>query len=137
MMHPSNVPSIACPLTPYAGTRTPVIVASESSSDDGDSGTATVERSRRATRPAEPRPRCDVLPRWRVLLHNDNVNEITFVVDTVIDIARIERQDAILRVIEAHNDGLALLTTTHREHAELLQQQFMTKKLIVSIEPGD
>ena len=78
-----------------------------------------------------------MMPQWRVLLHNDDVNEFYFVIDSVVDIVRIRRQDAALRVIEAHNSGVALLTTTHREHAELIQQRFMSKRLIVTIEPAD
>jgi ATP-dependent Clp protease adapter protein ClpS len=40
-------------------------------------------------------------------------------------------------MLEAHKRGLALLVSTHREHAELLQEQFTSKKLTVTIEPGE
>ena len=103
---------------------------------DSQSGAATATPEL-TTRPASTRPKPRNLPQWRVLLHNDDVNEFLYVIDTVIELIRVRRQDATLRVIEAHQSGLALLTTTHREHAELLQEQFMSKKLIVTLEQQD
>ena len=82
---------------------------------------------------ARPRPR--LLPPWRVLLHNDNVNDMPYVVDTIIALTTLNRHDAVTRMLEAHNRGLALLLTTHREHAELLDEQFQSKRLKVTIEP--
>ena len=75
------------------------------------------------------------MPQWKVLLHNDDVNEMEFVVDTITELAHLNRQDAILRMLEAHDTGVALLLTTHRERAELIQDQFTTKQLTVTIEP--
>ena len=43
---------------------------------------------------------------------------------------------AIERMFEAHKTGLAHLLSTHQEHAELLQEQFLSRGLIISIEPG-
>ena len=85
------------------------------------------------TRPARPRIRR--LPPWRVLLHNDDVNLMEDVIDAIIELTTLGRQEAILRMLEAHTRGLALLLTTHREHAELLQEQFTSKRLTVTIEP--
>ena len=76
------------------------------------------------------------LPPWQVLLHNDDVNDIVFVADTIIELTTLNREDAVLRTLEAHQRGLALLLTTHREHAELLQEQFTSKRLSVTIEPS-
>jgi ATP-dependent Clp protease adaptor protein ClpS len=101
--------------------------AREAEPDGG--GTAT------ATRPAPARPRTRLLPQYRVLLHNDDVNDMIFVASTIVELARLPRVEAIDRMLEAHRDGLALLLTTHREHAELLEDQFQSKGLVVTIEP--
>ena len=37
--------------------------------------------------------------------------------------------------IPAHKTGVSLILVTHREHAELLQEQFASKRLTVTIEP--
>ena len=99
----------------------------------GGGGTATIQRP--GTRPA--RPRIDRLPPWKVLLHNDEVNFMGDVIDAILELTTLRRQDAILRMLEAHKSGIALLMTTHREHAELLQEQFTSKRLTVTIEPED
>ena len=85
------------------------------------------------TRPA--RPKVHRLPPWKVLLHNDDVNIMEDVIDAIVELTTLRRQDAILRMLEAHTRGLVLLLTTHREHAELLQEQFTSKRLTVTIEP--
>lgn len=95
----------------------------------GDGRTAVATRPR----PAPPKPR--MLPPWRVLLHNDDVNDMLYVADTIIELTTLGRQQAVLRMLEAHERGISLLLTTHREHAELLQEQFQAKRLTVTIEP--
>ena len=99
-------------------------------SDEGG-GTAVAVR----TRPRPQRPQIDRLPPWKVLLHNDDANSIEHVVRVVMDLAHLNEQAAIMLTLEAHNTGVALLLATHREHAELLQEQFTSKKLTVTIEP--
>jgi ATP-dependent Clp protease adaptor protein ClpS len=89
-----------------------------------------------AVRP-KPRtpPRVDQLPQWKVLLHNDNVNEIGYVVETIVELIALNPMQALLQTLEAHKSGLALLLTTHRERAELICEQFCSKRLTVTIEP--
>ncbi len=86
------------------------------------------------TRPS--RPAAGRMPPWNVLLHNDDVNDMLYVAETIIALTTLNRQDSIQRTIEAHESGVALLVTTHREHAELLGEQFTSKQLTVTIEPG-
>lgn len=88
-------------------------------------------------------PRADVappqrkpMPGWAVLLHNDDVNEFLFVARSVVEFARLSVHDAMERTIEAHDAGVALLLVTHRERAELIQEQFQTRGLTVTIEPS-
>ena len=104
---------------------------SSSHSIDSDQGSGTAVAVR--TRPQ--RPRIDKLPPWKVLLHNDDVNDIEYVIRTVMALTRLNQQAAIMVTVEAHKTGLALLLATHREHAELLQEQFTSMKLTVTIEP--
>ncbi|MFO0783305.1 MAG: ATP-dependent Clp protease adaptor ClpS [Phycisphaerales bacterium] len=89
-----------------------------------------------APAPAVQPPRPKRMPGWSVLLHNDDVNELTFVIRTVSQLVRLNVQDAVTRVVEAEDTGVALLTVTHREHAELLQEQFQSAGLTVTIEPA-
>ncbi len=93
-----------------------------------DGGSTTVRQ-----KPSPPKVR--QLPPWKVLLHNDDVNEVLHVVQTIQELTTLGRQEAELRTLEAHHSGVALLLVTHREHAELLVEQFATKHLTVSIEP--
>ncbi len=83
------------------------------------------------------RPRTRRLPPWRILLHNDHVNDMPYVVETIVALTRLNRHDAVVRMLEAHTRGLSLLLTTHREHAELLGEQFQSKRLKVTIEPAN
>ncbi|NJL31231.1 MAG: ATP-dependent Clp protease adaptor ClpS [Phycisphaerales bacterium] len=96
--------------------------------------TSTVSPSKT---PAPTRPTPRHLPRWKVLLHNDDVNDILFIVLTVQDIVHLNQKDATLRTIEAHRTGVSLLLTTHQELAELYQQQFTSKNVTVTIEPEE
>jgi ATP-dependent Clp protease adaptor protein ClpS len=89
-----------------------------------------------ATRPAPAKPTPRQLPPWKVLLHNDDVNDIQFVVETIVMLTPLAMQDAVLRMKEAHDTGVALLLTTHRERAELYQLQFSSRNLTVTIEPA-
>lgn len=100
-----------------------------SSNSSRDGGTATVVRPRKAP------PKVDHLPQWKILLHNDDMNEVGYVVETIVELTTINPLQALLQTLEADRSGLALLMTTHRERAELLQEQFTCKRLTVSIEP--
>ena len=75
------------------------------------------------------------LPRWKLLLHNDDVNDMDYVADTIRSLTILSREEAVLRMNEAHKSGVALILSTHREHAELLEEQFRSKRLVVTIEP--
>lgn len=87
--------------------------------------------TRRKPQPPQTKP----LPRWKVLLHNDDVNEMEYVVRTIMSLTTIEETAAVKKATEAHKAGLSLLLTTHQERAELFQQQFQSANLTVTIEP--
>ena len=100
------------------------------------SGTATAKPKRAAkTSPKQKPPQ--LLPPWKVLLHNDDKNEVGFVVKTIVELTSLNENDAKQRTVEAHETGVALLLTTHKERAELYKDQFESKGLTVSIEPAE
>ncbi len=90
-----------------------------------------------ATRARTAPPRLDRLPPFRVLLHNDDVNDVEHVVRSITELTPLKKDEAVVRTIEAHKTGVALLLTTHRERAELYREQFGTKNLAVTIEPAE
>ncbi len=102
---------------------------------DGGAATATQTRPEKKERPKSPAPR--QMPPWKVLLHNDDKNEMLYVVHTIMQLTPLNQEDAIQRMAEAHKTGVALLLTTHKERAELYQEQFQSKGLTVTIEPAE
>lgn len=80
-------------------------------------------------------PQVKRLPPYRVLLHNDDRNSMDYVTRTVFQLTPLKWPDARSRMQEAHAQGTALLVLTHKERAELYQQQFTSKGLTVTIEP--
>lgn len=97
-----------------------------------DRGTAVGVRER----PESTLAPVDELPPFRVLLHNDDVNIVEDVVFSVMELARVPLQRAVEITLTADKRGVALVCVTHKERAELLQEQFRSKKLTVTIEPA-
>lgn len=74
------------------------------------------------------------MPQWAVRLHNDNKNDMVYVVSTLVQLVRLPAQDATERTLETHNNGSAIVFQTHREHAELVRDQLTSKGLSATIE---
>lgn len=98
-------------------------------------GAATKPKRKAKSAPQKTPPQ--VLPPWKVLLHNDDVNQRVYVVNTIVELTHLKEQDATLRMDEADKTGVALLLVTHKERAELYRDQFMSKRLTVTIEPAE
>ena len=98
------------------------------SSESSEGGTALL--------PEVAPPQRKPMPGWAVLLHNDDVSDFSLVTRSVVEFARLTVSDAVERTVEAHESGVALLMVTHRERAELIQEQFQTRGLTVTIEPA-
>lgn len=107
--------------------------AEHDQSQNGSTATATKSAPKQTPKPQPPK----MLPPWKVLLHNDDQNDIDYVVLTVMSLTTLNQQDAIERTVEAHESGVALLLTTHKERAELYRDQFGSKGLTVTIEPAE
>jgi ATP-dependent Clp protease adaptor protein ClpS len=102
-------------------------------SNDGSGAAVAKPVRKRQPRRKPPQP----LPPWKVLLHNDDKNDVPFVIKTIMELTPLNEQDAKERTEEANDTGLALLLTTHKERAELYQEQFQSKGLTVTIEPAN
>lgn len=98
--------------------------------------TATAKPKGKTKEKAKPKPP-QPLPPWKVLLHNDDVNAIDHVILSIVELTPLNEQSALLRTKEAHDTGVSLLLVTHKERAELYQEQFQAKKLTVTIEPAE
>lgn len=96
-----------------------------------DCGTALA--SRPGTKPPERIPK--QLPPYKVLLHNDDVNTFERVILAILKLTPLTTESAVQKTIEAHKTGVALLLVTHKERAELYQEQFQSLGLTVTIEP--
>ena len=103
--------------------------------ESGKGGAATKTKRAPKKSPAKKPPQ--PLPPWKVLLHNDDKNDFDFVIDTIVSLTPLNEQDASKRTLEAHQTGVALLLTTHKERAELYQEQFKSKGLVVTVEPAE
>jgi ATP-dependent Clp protease adaptor protein ClpS len=103
---------------------------------EGGGATATAKPKRAAKKSPQKKPP-GMLPPYKVLLHNDDKNDFGFVIRTIVQLTPLNEQEAKLRTEEANNKGLALLLMTHKERAELYQDQFASKGLTVTIEPAE
>lgn len=110
---------------------------SKSESEGAGTAVAAPAKPNKKGKPAPKKGPPKQLPPWKVLLHNDDKNPIEFVVLTIIELTPLNKEDAVQRTLEAHNNGLTLLLTTHKERAELYKDQFTSKGLTVTIEPAE
>ncbi|MCK4343257.1 MAG: ATP-dependent Clp protease adaptor ClpS [Phycisphaerae bacterium] len=76
-----------------------------------------------------------LLPPYRVILHNDDVNTFEHVIRAILRLTPLSGREAVQRTLEAHETGASLLLTTHQERAELYVDQFASLSLTVTCEP--
>ncbi len=89
--------------------------------------TQTIER---------PSTSAKIAPRYRVLLHNDDFNTMEYVVQSLLEVVNVLTQpQAVEIMLEAHNNGVALVTTCVLEHAEFYCNGLRSKGLTSTIEP--
>jgi ATP-dependent Clp protease adaptor protein ClpS len=75
-------------------------------------------------------------PRYKVLLHNDPVNTMEYVVGTLRQVVpSLSEQDAIAVMMEAHNTGVGLVIVCDIEPAEFYSETLKAKGLTSTIEP--
>ena len=77
----------------------------------------------------------DILPPYVVLLHNDDHNDMLYVVQCVRkSVPGISQERAIEIMLEAHTNGKAAVTTCPLELAELYRDRLTSFNLTATIE---
>ncbi len=79
--------------------------------------------------------RTDLIPRYKVLLHNDDVNSMDHVVHSLMQVFKFERRQCERIMLEAHHQGVALCVVEPLEQAELHCDQLIALSLTATIEP--
>ena len=62
-------------------------------------------------------------PQWKVILLDDDVTTIDFVVELIVSLFRKPRDEAVKLTNEVHETGSAIITITSLERAELYVEQ--------------
>jgi ATP-dependent Clp protease adaptor protein ClpS len=76
-----------------------------------------------------------LIPLYKVLLHNDDVNTMDHVVAALMRVFKFERERCERIMWEAHTKGTALCTVEPLEQAELHRDQLQSLSLTATIEP--
>jgi len=76
-----------------------------------------------------------IMQRYKVLLHNDDVNTMEHVLKALRKVFNFDEQECVRIMIEAHNNGLALCTVEPLEQAEHHRDQLLSFSLVATIEP--
>ena len=93
-------------------------------------GAAVIEKQTERTRKPSPL--------YKVLLHNDPVNTMEFVVLTLRQVVpQLSEQDALSIMLEAHNTGVGLVIVCYLEPAEFYSESLKSKGISSSIEKED
>ena len=74
-------------------------------------------------------------PRYKVLLHNDDVNSMEHVMQALIRVFRFDEHVSAQITIDAHNTGVALCIVEPYEQAEFHRDQLRAYSLFATIEP--
>jgi ATP-dependent Clp protease adapter protein ClpS len=100
-----------------------------------------------ADRPAMPRLPAQVsaqncslekqrtIPRFKVVLLQSAIDDLMFIVRSVMELTHFPRAEATHKMWEAYHCGRSILLTTYLERAELYVEQFASKGISVTIEP--
>jgi ATP-dependent Clp protease adaptor protein ClpS len=87
-----------------------------------------VTRPREEERPA-------ILPPYAVILHNDDVNEMTYVIRSLLMcVPELDTERATEIMLEAHLQGRAHVITCPLERAELYRDRLQSRGLTATIE---
>ena len=102
-----------------------LIMVDYASKTDGD--TAVIDREVQRVR--------KLSPKYKVLLHNDPVNTMDYVVETLRQVVpQLSEQDALNIMLETHNNGVGLVITCDLEPAEFYSESLKAKGLTSTIE---
>jgi ATP-dependent Clp protease adaptor protein ClpS len=80
--------------------------------------------------------RTQILPPWRVMLHNDDHNAMEHVCKAlVVTVPSLTSDQAVAIMLEAHTSGVALVIVTPKERAEFYSEKLREFGLTSTIEP--
>ncbi|MBW3042715.1 ATP-dependent Clp protease adapter ClpS [Prochlorococcus marinus XMU1408] len=97
------------------------------SANQTDGETAVIDREVQRVR--------KVSPKYKVLLHNDPVNTMDYVVETLRQVVpQLSEQDALNIMLETHNNGIGLVIVCDLEPAEFYSESLKAKGLTSTIE---
>lgn len=91
----------------------------------------------------ETEEKTNLAPRWKVLLHDDDVTTFEFVIHLLVSLFHKELEEAVRLTFEVHETGSALVTVTSLERAELYVEQVRSMArpqgfpLTATIEPAE
>ena len=103
--------------------------------DNGKTAIGTQTATMTGTLAAPVKPK--MLPPYKVILHNDDKNDMEHVIESIVMLTTLGKNLALDRTLDAHKGGCALRHATHRERAELYAEQFQSRGLTVTIEPDE
>lgn len=76
-----------------------------------------------------------LLPPYRVMLHNDDVNDMLYVVRSIVAcVPSVEWEQAVQIMIEAHEQGQAQVIACPLEQAEMYRDRLESRGLTATIE---
>ena len=102
-----------------------LIMVNSENRNDGD--TAVIDREVQRVR--------KLSPKYKVLLHNDPVNTMDYVVETLRQVVpQLSEQDALNIMLETHNNGIGLVIVCDLEPAEFYSESLKAKGLTSTIE---
>jgi ATP-dependent Clp protease adaptor protein ClpS len=73
-------------------------------------------------------------PKYKVILHNDDVNDALNVVNVIMIVMQFAQEKAIHHMKEAHLTGSSVLIVCELEHAEFYKEQLIHYKLEATVE---
>lgn len=80
--------------------------------------------------------RTKLLPPYKVIVHNDDYNEMTYVVFALLhSVNTLTVQEAERIMLTAHLTGKAVVIVCPKEAAEYYQQRLLSYNLTATIEP--
>lgn len=74
---------------------------------------------------------------WNVIVWNDPVNQMTYVVFVFMKVLAFNKQTATRHMLEVHHQGKSIVASETREKAELYHQQLQAHGLTVTIEQSE
>ena len=82
------------------------------------------------------RQRAKILPPYKVVLFNDDYNDMDYVVAALLHtISNLSQQDAERIMLTAHLTGSAVVVVCPKETAEYYQERLLSYGLTATIEP--